>query len=131
MNVPPSKRPRITIVSDSPEAFEQGRAYIARLAGASDVSVTRAAPENTDGLVTAATDSARIYMPASELVGIERERERAAKELEKARGDLARLETKLQDAEFVSKAPARVVDAERARADKARALIENLEASRL
>jgi valyl-tRNA synthetase len=129
MNVPPSKRPHITVVSDSPEAFEAGRAYIARLAGASEVSVTRSAPENTDGLVTAATDSARIYMPASELVDAGRERERIAKELEKARGDLARLEAKLRDTEFVSNAPARVVDAERARADKARALVENLERS--
>jgi valyl-tRNA synthetase len=129
MNVPPSKRPHITIVSDAPEAFEAGSAYIARLAGAGGVTVSRAAPADLEGLVSAATDSARIYMPLSELVDLDAERGRITRELEKARAELERLEGKLRNAEFTSKAPQRVVDAERARADKARALIANLEAS--
>ncbi|MDR1065096.1 MAG: hypothetical protein LBL25_01845, partial [Oscillospiraceae bacterium] len=54
---------------------------------------------------------------------------RITKELEKARADLARLEAKLQNAEFTSKAPERVVAAERERADKAKALAANLEES--
>jgi valyl-tRNA synthetase len=68
-------------------------------------------------------------MPLRELVDVSRERERITKELEKARADLRRLEEKLNNAEFTSKAPERVVDAEKSRADKARALIENLEES--
>jgi valyl-tRNA synthetase len=129
MNVPPSKRPSVLIVTPSPGIFEAGRAYIAKLAYAGDVTVSRDAPEASEGLVSAATDSARIYMPLSELVDAERERERIAKELEKARADLARLDAKLQNAEFTSKAPERVVAAERERADKAKALAANLEES--
>ncbi|MDR0445643.1 MAG: valine--tRNA ligase [Oscillospiraceae bacterium] len=129
MSVPPSKRPSLTIVSDNPEIFEAGLVYIARLAYAGDVIVSRSAPADTDSMVSAATDSARIYMPLRELVDTEKERARITKELEKARADLERLESKLSNAEFTAKAPERVVAAERERADKARALIANLEAS--
>ena len=51
------------------------------------------------------------------------------KELTKARENLERIEKKLQNESFVSKAPEAVVNAEREKADKARALIAKLEES--
>jgi valyl-tRNA synthetase len=126
MNVPPSKRPHITIVTDRPEVFEAGRVYLAKLAYAGDVTVTRAAPASLDGLVAVVTDNARVFMPLAELVDLGAERARIAKELEKAQSDLARLEQKLANEQFTAKAPEAVIQAERDRADKARALIANL-----
>ena len=46
--------------------------------------------------------------------------------LQKAADELKRLEGKLSNEKFTSRAPQNVVDAEREKADKARALIENL-----
>jgi valyl-tRNA synthetase len=129
MNVPPSKRPRITIVSDSPEAFEQGRAYIARLAGASEITISASAPDDTSGLVAAATDGAVLYMPLDQLVDMDAERARLERELEKARADLERAQAKLRNNDFITKARESVVEAERAKAGRQRALIANLEES--
>ena len=85
--------------------------------------------EGVSGMVTAVTHNATAYLPLSELVDIAAELERIAKEKTKAEENLARIEKKLQNESFVSKAPEAVVNAEREKADKARALIAKLEES--
>ena len=82
--------------------------------------------EGVSGMVTAVTHNATAYLPLSELVDIAAELERIAKEKTKAEENLARIEKKLQNESFVSKAPEAVVNAEREKADKARALIAKL-----
>ena len=129
MNVPPSKKPTLTIVTARGDVFEQGRVYLSKLAYAGAVEITDAAPADTQGMVSAVTDDARLYMPMAELVDLDKERERIGKELEKARDNLKRIEGKLANEKFVANAPAAVVEAERERAAKARTLIENLETS--
>ncbi len=129
MNVPPSKKPTLTIVTDRADVFEQGRIYLSKLAYAGAVEITSEAPADTQGMVGIVTDGARLYMPMAELVDLDKERERIGKELEKARDNLKRIEGKLANEKFVANAPAAVVEAERERAAKARTLIENLETS--
>ncbi len=68
-------------------------------------------------------------MPMAELVDLDAERARIEKELEKAHKQLEAQEKKLANEYFVSRAPEAVVNAERERAEKAKALIANLEAS--
>ena len=80
-------------------------------------------------MVTVSTHDATVYMPLSELVDLEKERERIAKELAKAKDNLARLEAKLSNEAFTSRAPEAVVNAEREKAEKARSLIAKLEES--
>ena len=67
--------------------------------------------------------------PLAELVDLDKERARVAKELKKNRAELEKLEAKLNNPGFVNKAPAQVVEAERERAEKLRALVEQLEQS--
>ena len=129
MNVPSNKRPQLIIATDKVATFESGRVYLAKLAYAGDVTVSTDAPANLEGMVAVVTDNARVYMPLAELVDLDAERARIAKELENARADLAKLEAKLSNEAFTGKAPENVVQAERDRADKARALIANLEES--
>ena len=111
---------------EKPEIFESGRAYIARLAWAGDVTVCRTL-EDTAGMAGAVTNDAKLYMPMAELVDLEKERARIEKELARTREDLQRTETRLQNPGFVNKAPERVVAAEREKVEKAKALIANLE----
>ncbi len=129
MNVPPSKRPRLIISSDRPEVFEAGRAYLSKLAYAGEVDIVSEAPADTDGMVSVVTGSAKMFMPMAELVDLEKERARIEKELEKARAQLEAQNKKLANEAFVSRAPESVVNAERERAEKAKALIANLEES--
>ncbi len=79
------------------------------------------------GFVEAITHGARMLMPLAELVDIEKEKARLAKDLGKKQGELRSLEGKLQNPGFLNKAPADVVAAEKDRAEKLRALIAKLE----
>ena len=129
MNVPPSKRPTLIITSDRPEVFEAGRTYLSKLAYAGEVEISAEAPADTEGMVSVVTGSAKMFMPMAELVDIEKERARIEKELDKARAQLEAQNKKLANESFVSRAPETVVNAERERAEKAKALIANLEES--
>ena len=127
MNVPPSRKAHLTVVTAHPEVFQAGVPFLKRLAGAEEVTVTGQAPSSTDGMVSVVTADAQMYIPLAELVDLEKERARVAKELEQARANLKRLEGKLANESFVSKAPEAVVNAEREKAEKARRLIQQLE----
>ncbi|MEL4106454.1 valine--tRNA ligase [Oscillospiraceae bacterium WX1] len=129
MNVPPSKRPHLYIVTDKSAIFEAGRVYLSKLAYAGELSISNTPPTTTDGLVAVVTNDAKLFMPLDELVDLQKERERIEKELKKAQDDLQKTETKLNNQGFVAKAPEAVVGAERERVEKLKALIDNLHES--
>ena len=129
MNVPPSRRSHLIIVTDRQDAFESGVAYIRKLAYAEEVTVTGTAPEKTEGMVSVVTGPARMFMPMADLVDFEKERARIAKELANAEKLLAGQNAKLANENFVSRAPEAVVNAERDKKVKLEALIENLNES--
>ena len=127
MNVPPSKKAHMTIVTTQGDLFRAGEAFLKRLAYASEITVTETAPADQSGMVGVVTEQARVFIPLAELVDLEKEKARMEKDLNKKKGELAGLETKLNNPGFVNKAPANVVAAERERADKLSALIAQLE----
>ena len=129
MNVPPSRKAHLIIVTDKKAAFEAGVSYIRKLAYASEVTVTGEAPASTDGMVSVVTDNARMFMPMAELVDLEKERARIQKELQNAEKQLAGQNAKLANENFVTRAPEAVVNVEREKKAKLEALIENLKIS--
>ena len=129
MNVPPSRKSHLIIVTDKAKAFTDGEKFICKLAYASAISVTSELPETTDGMVSVITDNARMFMPMAELVDLEKEKARMEKELASARKQLDGQIAKLSNEKFVSRAPEAVVNTEREKKAKLEALIENLEES--
>ncbi len=129
MNVPPSKKAALYILTSHGELFSEGADYIQRLAYADKVELLTAEPENLDGMVTCTTAEAKLYIPMGQLVDVSKELERIAKELDKARKFLKSIEGKLSNEKFTARAPEAVVAAEREKAEKTRALIEQLEQS--
>ena len=129
MNVPPSRKAQVVIVAAEPENYRLGAHFITRMAYASELTVQTAAPADLTGMVTVATHDATIYMPMAELVDIAKELARIAAERKKAEENLQRIEAKLANESFTSRAPANVVNAEREKAEKARALIAKLDES--
>ena len=129
MNVPPSRKSRLIIVSDRADVFEAGRVYLSKLAYASEVEISAEAPADIEGMVSAVTDNAKLFMPMSELVDLAAERERIERELKKSRGHMEGQQKKLENEAFVSRAPEHVVALERDRLEKLRALVANLEDS--
>ncbi|WP_418731318.1 valine--tRNA ligase [Dysosmobacter sp.] len=129
MNVPPSKKAELMIVTDQAEPYQQGLHFIQRLAYASNVTFPETAPADVTGLVSVVTHDATAYLPLSELVDLAAERERIAKELEKAKNGLRITEGKLANKKFVAHAPENVVNAEREKVAKYQELIAKLEES--
>ena len=122
MNVPPSKKARLTVVTAKGPLFAQGVAFLKRLAYAEEVDIVDQVPADTAGMVEAITHEARMFMPLADLVDLEKEKARIQKELTKNKAELDKLSAKLNNPGFVNKAPANVVQAERERAEKLTAL---------
>ena len=116
MNVPPSKKAKIYIATSYKDTFEQGGVFMQRLASASEVEV--ADEFELDGAVCIVTHDAKIFIPMGELVDFEAERARLNKELAAVEKDLAFVNGKLSNENFVAKAPANVVAAQREQAAK-------------
>lgn len=126
MNVPPSRKAHLIVVTDKKEIFENGKAFLMKLAYAGEVSVTDKAPSDVEGMVSVVTDKATMLMPMADLVDLEKERERIKKELAKAQKEYDGQMAKLSNESFLAKAPEKVVEAEKERTSKAKALIDNL-----
>ena len=129
MNVPPSKKAALYILTSKPQIYVEGEGFIQRLAYADTVTMLTSEPENLDGMVTITTADAKLYIPMGQLVDVAKELARINKELEAAKKFLASLEAKLSNEKFVSRAPEAVVNAEREKASKHRDLIAQLEQS--
>ncbi len=127
MNVPPSKKAKVCIATQYADTFASGAVFMQRLAFASEVEV--GAEFDMPGALTVVTADARIYIPMNELVDIEAERARLQKQLAAAKKELEFVRAKLSNENFVSKAPAAVVDAQRAQEAKTVEKLSMLEES--
>ncbi len=127
MNVPPSKKAHVYIETADEETFRGAAVFFQRLAYASEVSL--GSSFEIPGAVLIVADSARLYIPMGELVDLEAERARLQKELENTQKQLAGVQAKLNNEQFISKAPAHIVQNQRDTAEKLREKIQMLEQS--
>ena len=117
MNVAPSVKATVHIETAEKEVFEKGVMFFERLASASEVEI--ADKVNVDDALTVVTDCARIFIPLSEIVDTKKELERLAKEKASVQKDIDFLSGKLNNQGFVSKAPAQLIETEKAKLAKA------------
>ena len=129
MNVPPSKKAALIIVTQKPDLFADAEPFMKRLAWASQVTVQSEAPADAGKMVACVTQACQVLMPMADLVDLDKERERLEKELENAENMVKRTQAKLQNESFVSRAPQNVVDAEKEKLQKYGELAEKLRAS--
>ncbi len=130
MNIPFSKKSTLYLVSNEPELYKSGEAFITKMAYASELVLTDDLPENHESMISAITPDAKVFMPVSQLLDIEKELANIQKELEKAQKDLGFIENKLNNPGFMAKAPQAVVEGEKEKAEKLRQLISQLEDSK-
>ena len=129
MNVPPSKKAALIIVTQKPDLVADAEPFMKRLAWASQVTVQSEAPADAGKMVACVTQACQVLMPMADLVDLDKERERLEKELENAENMVKRTQAKLQNESFVSRAPQNVVDAEKEKLQKYGELAEKLRAS--
>jgi valyl-tRNA synthetase len=68
--------------------------------------------------VAIATDSGNLYIPLADVIDFEKERARLTAEMKKNDGEIERIEKKLSNEGFVAKAPAAVIEGEKAKLRK-------------
>ena len=125
MNVPPSKKTTLYIVSAYGDTFNSGVShFFTRLASASEVIYT--GEFTGDNAVSIVTGSATAYIPLAEMIDTEKELARLTKELENTEKEIDRLTKKLSNEGFTSKAPAAVVEGEKAKLEKYRETLDGI-----
>ena len=129
MNVPPSKKCTLYVVSDKGDIFRQGEGFLCRLAYADKVVVCENDPAGHEDMVAVVTADAKLYMPMEQLIDFEKELARIAREKENCQKQIAMFESKLSNESFVARAPEKVVNDQREKLAKARALLAQLEES--
>lgn len=111
MNVAPSKKAKVIIDTAFEETFKNGADFFKRLASASDVEIIKGFEDDT--AVTIITADAKIYIPMDELVDFKAELERLTKEKAAVQKDIDFISNKLNNQNFVAKAPAKLVEEQR------------------
>ena len=129
MNVPPSKKASVYVVSENEEllaVFEHSRAFFAALGSASEVFLQKDKAGIGEDAVSAVIPGAAIYMPFAELVDIAKEIERLRGEEKRLNGELARSNGMLKNEKFLSRAPQEKIDQEKAKLEKYMQMMEQV-----
>ena len=126
MNVPPSKKTKLYIVTDNEKVFSLGKVFFEKLASASEAVIQKDKAGIPENAVSVVTEGAELYLPVDELVDKEKELERLTKEKEKLEGEIKRVEGKLSNKGFTDKAPAKVVEEERQKGEKYKEMLEKV-----
>lgn len=116
MNVPPSRKAKLIFVvsdNDKRQVLAQAESFFMRLASASEVMVQSDRKGISKDALSSVIAGAEIYIPLEELIDIEKEIERLQKEKQNLEKELDRVNSKLGNEGFVSKAPAKVIEEEK------------------
>ena len=109
---PPSKKVELNIVTDSKRLLQLNKDCIMKLSGASALNFVQSASEVNGKTVSSITEIAEIYVPLGELVDLEKEKARLTAEIERIDSEIARAQGKLNNPNFVNKAPKKLVEVE-------------------
>ncbi len=129
MNVPPSKKAKVLVLTDKKDTFAAGAGFFPKLAYASDIELIDAVPADAAKMASVVTEDAQLYMPMGDLIDFAAERARLEKEKAKVEDDIAFVMKKLDNPNFVNKAPEKVVAVEREKVEKLREHLAKLEES--
>ena len=130
MNVPPSKKATVYVVSEDAkvrEIFEHSKIFFATLGYANEVLIQSDKAGIAEDAVSAVTARATMYMPFAELVDVAKEIERLEKEEKKLEGELKRSNSMLSNERFISKAPAEKIAEEKAKLEKYEATMKQVQ----
>ncbi|MBN2160914.1 MAG: valine--tRNA ligase [Spirochaetes bacterium] len=132
MNVPPDKKAAVIIKTGSEKIksiVRREEMHIKALAKIENISIDEGyLPANTDA--SAVMTDLEIFIPLKNIIDFDRERARLDKEIEKMRIELERVDKKLGNESFTGKAPAEVIERERAKRDEYAVILQKLTASR-
>ncbi|MFL5311420.1 MAG: class I tRNA ligase family protein, partial [Myxococcales bacterium] len=119
VNLPPNQAVPLVLVPRDGAAqrlFETHRHAFARLANASDVQVLPAGAPRPRQAAAHVEPEVEVHLPLAGLIDFGAEKARVTKELQRLEGELAGIAKRLDNPGFLARAPAEVVEKDRARA---------------
>ncbi|WP_213818191.1 valine--tRNA ligase [Garciella nitratireducens] len=129
MNVVPSRKAKVIFIATNSaisQILKKSEIYFQKLASASEIIVKTEKKEIPENVVSAVVDQVEIFIPLEDLVDKEKEIERLQKEKENLEKELKRVNGKLSNEGFVSKAPFSVVEKEREKQKKYQEMMEKV-----
>ncbi len=126
MNVPPSKKSKVIVVTKDTKTYNNSKQFFEKLASANEVEVLPDKEGIDSKAVNIVVDGAEIFLPLEELVDKDKELERLNKEKKQLEGEIKRVEGKLNNKGFVSKAPQKLIEEEKAKGIKYREMLEKV-----
>lgn len=105
-----------------------GQRYLRDLGGLTEIRFIESREEVPQDVMSAVIDGAEIFVPLADLVDYEAERVRLGKEQKRLEGEVARVNGKLGNPGFVSKAPEKLVQEEREKLVKYQEMLEKVTA---
>lgn len=121
MNVPPGRRSEVILQAGSEEVrsvLQKNEGYFRQLAAAEPVTLPAIGAEKPENAMATVVAGLEVYLPLKGLIDVEKETARLSKEREALTKELARITGKLGNEGFMAKAPAAVVEKERAKAQE-------------
>ena len=129
MNVPPSARPPLTLVGAGPLTQERLKRNRDRLCTLARLDAVREADAAPHGAVLFVAGEATGALAVAEYIDLAAEKARLAKAIGSADQDILRTAKKLDNADFLARAPAEVVEENREKLAEAQAALEKLRAA--
>ncbi|GHU50911.1 valine--tRNA ligase [Clostridia bacterium] len=126
-DVPAAKKVRVILVSEDEAAlkvFAGASSFFRMLCGASEVETLKTYTPDPAAVVSSVITGATLYLPLNELVDAAKEKERLQKEISRLAAEITRAESKLSNEGFTAKAPQKLIDEEKSKLAKYRAMLQ-------
>ena len=128
--VPPSQKIAIIVQpvdANAKQLFDNSKAFLGALSGAATVEVTDVNSPAPTGAVSVVISGATVYLPMDSLVDSAKEKARLTKEKQKLEQEIARIDGKLSNEGFMSKAPDSLIAAEREKRENFAVMLAKVE----
>ena len=128
MNVPNSKKTKLIFVTTKyKECIEQSTEFLKKMGFAEEIQIQADKNGISQNALAILTDGIELYIPVEELVNIEEEKKRLESEKVKVQSEIERASKMLSNPGFVNKAPESKINEEKAKLEKYKEMLANLE----
>ena len=121
MNVVPSRKAKLLVwVSKEgvKDIIKEGEEYFKSLAGISEIQFVNDKEEIPSDAIAAVVEGGELFLPLEDLIDFQKEIDRLNKEKTKLEGEIKRVDGKLSNEGFITKAPAHLVEEEKEKRNK-------------
>ncbi|MBC7087668.1 MAG: valine--tRNA ligase [Tissierellales bacterium] len=129
MNVSNTKKSKLIFVPDNDEIkntiIKNSRKFIT-LASAEDIEIAENKTDFGMDYVSIVLERCIVYIPLKDLIDVSKEIERLRKEKQKLQDEIDRVDNKLSNIGFISKAPKHIIDEEKEKKDKYSQMLDSV-----